>query len=144
MGSNPGHEDDSRVILRDAMVASVLCQLSVDLDHQALERVASLILLLRVVFVQVGWQAVRQIETRMAATCLAHANCTPFLDFVTEKNSFFCHLENTVFQTLRKNAFFISFAHFSTVFRGVKEPFFSPKSESLPVIFPEKKFCWLI
>ena len=48
---------------------------------------------------------------------LAHANCTPFfspkhLDFVTEKNSFFCHLENTVFQTLPKNAFFISFAHF--------------------------------
>ena len=48
---------------------------------------------------------------------LAHANCTPFLspkhlDFVTEKNSFFCHLENTVFQTLPKNAFFIRFAHF--------------------------------
>ena len=48
---------------------------------------------------------------------LAQANCTPFfspkhLDFVTEKNSFFCHLENTVFQTLPKNAFFISFAHF--------------------------------
>ena len=47
---------------------------------------------------------------------LAHANCTPFfspkhLDFVTEKK-FFCHLENTVFQTLPKNAFFISFAHF--------------------------------
>ena len=47
---------------------------------------------------------------------LAHANCTPFfspkhLDFVTEKNSFFCHLENTVFQTLPKNAFFIRFAH---------------------------------
>ena len=56
---------------------------------------------------------------------LAHANCTPFfspkhLDFVTEKNSFFCHLENTVFQTLPKNAFFISFAHFSAFFRGVK------------------------
>ena len=34
------------------------------------------------------------------------------LDFVTEKNSFFCHLENTVFQTLPKNAFFIRFAHF--------------------------------
>ena len=34
------------------------------------------------------------------------------LDFVTEKNSFFCHLENTVFQTLLKNAFFIRFAHF--------------------------------
>ena len=48
---------------------------------------------------------------------LAHANCTPFfspkhLDFATEKNRFFCHLENTVFQTLPKNAFFISFAHF--------------------------------
>ena len=51
------------------------------------------------------------------ASDLAHANCTPFfspkhLDFVTSKNSFFCHLENTVFQTLPKNAFFISFAHF--------------------------------
>ena len=34
------------------------------------------------------------------------------LDFVTEKNIFFCHLENTVFQTLPKNAFFIRFAHF--------------------------------
>ena len=54
---------------------------------------------------------------------LAHANCTPFfspkhLDFVTEKNSFFCHLENTVFQTLPKNAFFISFAHFSLFLGG--------------------------
>ena len=51
------------------------------------------------------------------AMYLAHANCTPFLspkhlDFVTEKNSFFCHLENSVFQTLPKNPFFISFAHF--------------------------------
>ena len=41
---------------------------------------------------------------------LAHANCTPFfspkhLDFVTKKKSFFCHLENTFFQTLPKNAF---------------------------------------
>ena len=48
---------------------------------------------------------------------LAHANCTPFfspkhLDFVREKNSFFCHLENTVFQTLPKKEFFIRFAHF--------------------------------
>ena len=48
---------------------------------------------------------------------LAHANCTPFfspkhLDFVTERKSFFCHLENRVFQTLPKNAYFISFAHF--------------------------------
>ena len=34
------------------------------------------------------------------------------LDFVTKKNSFFCHLENTVFQTLPENAFFIRFAHF--------------------------------
>ena len=34
------------------------------------------------------------------------------LDFVTEKNSSFCHLENTVFQTLPRNAFFIRFAHF--------------------------------
>ena len=33
------------------------------------------------------------------------------LDFVTKKNSFFCHLENTVFQTLEKNAFFIRFAN---------------------------------
>ena len=54
---------------------------------------------------------------------LAHANCTPFfspkhLDFVTKKNSFFCHLENTVFQTLPKNAFFISFAHFLLFFGG--------------------------
>ena len=41
---------------------------------------------------------------------LAHANCTPFfspkhLDFVTEKNSFFCHLQNTVFRTLPKMHF---------------------------------------
>ena len=48
---------------------------------------------------------------------LAHANCTPFssakhLHLVTEKNSFFCHVENTVFQPLPKNAFFIRFAHF--------------------------------
>ena len=48
---------------------------------------------------------------------LAHANCTPFfspkhLDFVTEKNSFFCHLENTFFQSPPNNSFFISFAHF--------------------------------
>ena len=34
------------------------------------------------------------------------------LDFVSEKNSLFCHLENTVFQTLPKNVFFIRFAHF--------------------------------
>ena len=34
------------------------------------------------------------------------------VDFVTVKNSFFCHLENTVFQTLPKNAFLIRFAHF--------------------------------
>ena len=52
-----------------------------------------------------------------AAVVLAHANCTPFfspkhLDFVTAKNSFLCHLGNTVFQILPKNAFFISFAHF--------------------------------
>ena len=40
------------------------------------------------------------------------------LDFVTKKNSFFCHLENTVFQTLPKNAFFISFAHFLLFLRG--------------------------
>ena len=38
----------------------------------------------------------------LPSTILAHANCTPFfspkhLDFVSEKNSFFCHLENTVF-----------------------------------------------
>ena len=56
---------------------------------------------------------------------LAHANCTPFfspkhLDFVTEKNSFFCHLENIVFQTLPKNAFFISFAHLFLFFGGSK------------------------
>ena len=54
---------------------------------------------------------------KFETSLLAHANCTPFfslkhLDFVTEKNRFFCHLENTVFQTLPKNAFFISFAHF--------------------------------
>ena len=54
---------------------------------------------------------------KVAFLDLAHANCTPFfspkhLDFVTEKNSFFCHLENTVFQTLPKDAFFIRFAHF--------------------------------
>ena len=54
---------------------------------------------------------------REGITVLAHANCTPFfspkhLYFVTEKKSFFCHLENTLFQTLPKNAFFISFAHF--------------------------------
>ena len=47
---------------------------------------------------------------------LAHTNCTPFfspkhLDFVNEKNSFFCHLENSVFQTLPKKKC-ISFAHF--------------------------------
>ena len=45
---------------------------------------------------------------------LAHANCTPFfspkhLDFVTEKNSFFCHLENTTFQTLPKKCIFHQF-----------------------------------
>ena len=45
---------------------------------------------------------------------VAHANCTPFfspkhLDFVTEKNSFFCHLENL---KMLENAFFIRFAHF--------------------------------
>ena len=34
------------------------------------------------------------------------------LHFVGEKNSFFCHLENTVFQTRPENAFFIKFAHF--------------------------------
>ena len=63
--------------------------------------------------------------TRVGLLCgrfLAHANCTPFfspkhLVFVTEKNSVFCHLENTVFQALPKNAFFISFAHF-LVFLG--------------------------
>ena len=56
-------------------------------------------------------------STLLGPSFLAHANCTPFftpkhLDFVIEKNTFFCHLENTVFQTLPKNAFFISFAHF--------------------------------
>ena len=59
----------------------------------------------------------RKTKTVAIRVGLAHANCTPFfslkhLDFVTEKNRFFCHLENTVFQTLPKNAFFISFAHF--------------------------------
>ena len=59
----------------------------------------------------------RRNDTRMLCDILAHANSTPFfspkhLDFVTEKNSFSCHLENIVFQTLPKNAFFISFAHF--------------------------------
>ena len=34
------------------------------------------------------------------------------LDFVTEKKGFFRHLENTIFQTLPKNAFFIRFALF--------------------------------
>ena len=57
------------------------------------------------------------LQQRSPTKTLAHANCTPFfspkhLDFVTEKNSFFCHLKNTVFQTLAKNAFFISSAHF--------------------------------
>ena len=67
-----------------------------------------------------GCHASKQSDSRdrgLISSFLAHANCTPFfspkqLDFVTEKNSFFCHLENTVFQALQKNAFFISFAHF--------------------------------
>ena len=52
-----------------------------------------------------------------AVICLAHANCTPFfapkqLDFVTEKNSFFAILKILFFKPSKKNAFFISFAHF--------------------------------
>ena len=42
------------------------------------------------------------------------------LDFVTKKNGFFCHLENTVFQYLPKNAFFIRFAHFLLFLGGSK------------------------
>ena len=54
---------------------------------------------------------------------LARPNCTPFvspkhLDFVNAKNNLFCHLENTVFQTLPKNAFFISFVHFLLLLGG--------------------------
>ena len=52
--------------------------------------------------------------------CKVHPLFSPkHLDFVTEKISFFCHLENTVFQTLPKNAFFISFAHFLLLLRGL-------------------------
>ena len=42
------------------------------------------------------------------------------LDFVTEKNSFFYHLENTVFQTLPKKCIFHQVCPFCAVFRGVK------------------------
>ena len=71
MASNPVHDDDTRVILRYAVVACVLRHFSVDLDHQAFQRVANPTLLLRMVFVHVGLEAVRQTETRMAATCLS-------------------------------------------------------------------------
>ena len=58
-----------------------------------------------------------RLPIKMTEIYLAHANCTPFLspkhlDFVNEKNSCFCHLENSFFQPIPKNAFFISFAHF--------------------------------
>ena len=68
---------------------------------------------------------------------------TPFfspkhLDFVTEKNSFFCHLENTVFQTHPKNAFFISFAHF-LLFLGGSDNHFYSKIRGFTRHFPRKK-----
>ena len=74
---------------------------------------------------------------------LAHAKCTTFfspkqLDFVTEKNSFFCHLENTIFQILPKNAFFISFAHF-LLFLGWSNNHFLVQNQRVYRSFSPKK-----
>ena len=49
------HDDDTWVFVRDVMVASILR----DLEHRALEGLARLTLLRRVIFMHVGRQAVR-------------------------------------------------------------------------------------
>ena len=52
----------------------------------------------------------------------------PFLqpkhqNIVIQKDSFSCHFEGTVFHTLRKNLFFIKFAHFFLFSGGSKYSF---------------------
>ena len=84
-------------------------------------------------------------QCKMKSTNLAHANCTPFfspkhLGFVTEKNSFFCHVENTVFQTLPKNAFFIRFAHFLLFLGGSNNHSSVQNQRAYPSFSPKKKF----
>ena len=85
------------------------------------------------------------IGTECLAFVLAHANCTPFfspkhLDFVPEKNSFFCHLEDTVCQTLPKNAFFISFAHFLLFLGGSNNHSFVQNQRVYRSFSPKKNF----
>ena len=76
---------------------------------------------------------------------LAHANCTPFfspkhLDFVTEKKSFFCHLENTVFQTFPRNALFIRFAHFLLFLGGSNNHSLVQNQRAYRSFCPKKDF----
>ena len=59
-----------------------------------------------------GLRAIYLFDRLLSPRKLHPLSSPKHLDFVTEKNSFFCHFENTVFQTLPKNAFFIRVAHF--------------------------------